>query len=94
MSDHPDVLTAALTSAKQQGISVPMRYDVTKDELVSVTQEWVDGIGQLLARFGHARAKAKLAIMSNDAPHTSLAKASMQSFIDAWKPEHEQKAVT
>lgn len=49
-----------------------LRYDIATDELVPVTQEWVDSVAQLMKAFGAARTKSR-------------------EFLDAWKPEYEQK---
>lgn len=58
---------------------VPTRYDITRDEMVPVTQEWVDQTGILLQRFGALREAAK------------QAQFATQNFLDAWRPEFEQK---
>lgn len=85
-----DSTTGALAADAPDNL-IPMRYDIATDMLVPVTQGWVDGIGQLLSRFGIARAKARLAINLLDSPNAVMVKASLQAFLDAWKPEHEQK---
>ena len=38
---------------------VPKRYDITKDEMVPVTQEWVDEVTGVINSFGRARHAAK-----------------------------------
>lgn len=69
---------------------MPMRYDAMHDELVPVTQEWVDSVQRQFLRFGQARAAAKKAIGIQDDIVVSTHPA-LQAFLDAWRPEFEQK---
>lgn len=58
---------------------VPRRYDFATDEMVPVTQEWVDSVQTFANKFGLLRENAR-----------NVQKAA-QEFLDAWKPEFEQK---
>lgn len=58
---------------------IPMRYDISRDELVPVTQEWVDMVERQFRLFGKVRAAAR------------VVGADSQESLDAWKPEFEQK---
>lgn len=57
----------------------PQRYDIATDEMVEVTQEWVDGVQTMFNKFGAAR------------DHARSFRRAIQAFMDAWKPEFEQK---
>lgn len=57
----------------------PMRYNIASDELVLVTQEWVDSVQVFANKFGLLREQAR-----------NTQKAA-QEFLAAWKPEFEQK---
>lgn len=85
-----DVITAAFAPGAVV-TPVPMRYDITTDSLVPVTQEWVDGVGRIFAKFGIVREKAKLAVNLLDQSNAAMAMVSLRAFLDAWKPEFEQK---
>lgn len=77
----------------------PQRYDIATDELVEVTQEWVDSVQTMFNKFGAARGHARSFLKrgharsflkSPDANPEGTRKA-IQAFMDAWKPEFEQK---
>lgn len=58
---------------------VPKRYDIASDAFVAVDQKWVDSVQDIFNRFGAARRASERAI------------EEQQKFLDAWKPEFEQK---
>lgn len=58
----------------------PTRYDIATDEVVPVTQDWVDHICKLLNAFGNAREAAANAVVANE----TTAKLN-QKFLDAWE---------
>lgn len=69
---------------------IPMRYDVGSDELIPVTQEWVEFVQRQFAAFGNARRAATRAIGVKD-DIVVTAHPALQEFLDAWRPEFEQK---
>lgn len=71
-------------------VQIPTRYNIGTDEQVPVTQDWVDGVQVLLNKFGLAREAARGAIGIRDDIVVSTHPA-LQAFLDAWKPEFEQK---
>lgn len=58
---------------------VPKRYDIARDELVPVTQEWVNSVQVFWIKFGLLREQAR------------NTQSAAQEFLDAWRPEFEQK---
>jgi hypothetical protein len=68
----------------------PMRYDASRDELIPVTQEWVEFVQRQFRAFGNARGAAKRAIGVQDDIVVTTHPA-LQEFLDAWRPEFEQK---
>lgn len=69
---------------------LPQRYDIATDEMIEVTQEWVDQMGALLQALGSARRAAKRALVVEDGI-VKMTHPALQEFLDAWKPEFEQK---
>jgi len=69
-----------------------LRYDVMSDELIPVTQEWVDGIQRLLRDFGSARRAAERAIAVQDNIVVEVCThPALREFLASWRPEFEQK---
>ncbi len=68
----------------------PQRYNIATDEMVDITQEWVDDVQKMFSRFGAARGHARSFLQSQNANPAGTRKA-IQAFMDAWKPEFEQK---
>lgn len=68
----------------------PRRYNIATDEMVEVTQEWVDDVQTTFNKFGAARGHARSFLASPNANPEGTRKA-IQAFMDAWKPEFEQK---
>lgn len=69
---------------------VPTRYDISCDCFIPATQEWVNDVEKFLQAFGHARQAAKRAMDIQDEIVVTTHPA-LQEFLDAWKPEFEQK---
>lgn len=69
---------------------VPRRYDLATDQMVEVTQEWVDSVHAMFNKFGAARGHARSFLKSPNANPEGTRKA-IQAFMDSWKPEFEQK---
>lgn len=69
---------------------MPMRYSIGTDELIPVTQEWVNFAERQFRALGQARAEAKRAIGIQDDIVINCHPA-LQAFLDAWRPEFEQK---
>lgn len=67
----------------------PQRYNIGTDELVEVTQEWVDDVHKLMQTFGRARHAARNAVGIRDGVVRTTHPA-LQEFLDAWKPELER----
>lgn len=70
--------------------NAPHRYDIDTDAMVNVTQEWVDDVQKMFSKFGAARGHARSFLKSSNANPEGTRKA-IQAFMDAWKPEFEQK---
>ena len=71
---------------------MPQRYDISTDEMVEVTQEWIDDIQKAMNRFGAAREAARTAICDGAGNERTL--PALQAFLDAWKPEFKGKGTT
>lgn len=63
----------------------PQRYDIVNDQMIDVTQEWIDEIQALIMKFGRARQAAKRALAIQDGVVVTTHPA-LQEFLDAWKP--------
>lgn len=70
---------------------MPMRYNIATDEMVPVTQEWVHGVEKVFQKFGNAREAAKEIITKGYLPVDSPVWLQVKAFLDAWRPEFEQK---
>lgn len=66
------------------------RYDISLDEMVPVTQQWVDDVQKLLGTLGKARQEAREAISFDEKMALPETRA-LRDFLAAWKPEFEQK---
>lgn len=64
----------------------PHRYNIDTDQMVNVTQEWVDDVQKMFSRLGAARGHARSFLKSENANPEGTRKA-IQAFMDAWKPE-------
>lgn len=71
--------------AEEELVMVPTRYDISKDELVEVTQEWVNEMQALLMSLGQARRAAREAMAIQDGI-VVMTHPALQAFLDAWKP--------
>lgn len=65
-----------------------MRYDMQIDEMVPVTQEWVDQMALLCRAFGAAREISRRIVENEKAG--LVARRRHQEFLDAWSPELER----
>lgn len=63
----------------------PQRYDIVNDQMIDVTQEWIDEIQALIMKFGRARQAARQALVIQDGIVVTTHPA-LQDFLDAWKP--------
>lgn len=64
-----------------------VRYDISIDEMVPITQEWVDQMVQLCSAFGKAREISRRIVKNEKAG--LVARRRHQEFLDAWTPELE-----
>ena len=64
----------------------PTRYNIETDELVPVTQDWVDKVTTQFMVMGAARRAARSVIEIRDGLMT-CPPPELQAFLDAWKPE-------
>ena len=69
---------------------MPMRYNITMDEMVPVTQKWVKDVERYFIAFGKARAEARRAITFDEGMTLPETRA-LRDFLEAWKPEFEQR---
>lgn len=72
----------------QEELLMLLRYDISTDSKVEVTQEWIDGAQQAFNKFGAARGHARAFLESPHANPEGTRKA-FQEFLDAWRPEFE-----
>lgn len=68
-----------------------LRYDISRDEMVPVTQDWVNKTAKFFIALGKARQAAKHAI-TFDEKMTLPETRALRDFLEAWQPEFEQKS--
>lgn len=71
-------------------VDLPKRYDVQRDELVVVDQDWVNKVQALLISLAVARRAAHRACEIRDGL-VYCPPPELQAFLDAWKPEFPTK---
>lgn len=69
-------------------VEVPCRYDWQRDEMVPVTQEWVNWVQDVIRSFGSAREQARRSIGLVDGI-VVMPDPRLQEFVNAWKPEFD-----
>ncbi len=63
----------------------PQRYDIGKDQMIEVTQEWVDSVQKQFLALGRARSAARDALLLvRDGKVGAV--PELQEFLDAWMP--------
>lgn len=65
----------------------PQRYDITNDEMIEVTQEWVDLVQKQMMAFGMARQAARKALYNPNDRGVIEVSSELQAFLDAWSPD-------
>lgn len=65
------------------------RYDIGTDQMVDVTQKWVDAMQQYIVAFGFARQAARKCLYSSENGIVQI-RPEIQAFLDSWHPDMEK----